>query len=192
MICVYLIENVLDGKKFVGQTKNVKYRSWRHFYLLQKQKHNNHYLQSAYNKHGRSAFTFKVLVENLPENYGDDVERGVIATLRTLDRQHGYNLSSGGRINFRISQESIEKQRQSITKTMNDPNFIHKSRGTKLSDEKKKKLSERFKGRTFTKEQRENISKGLKGKPKSAEHVKNLRAMWAEKKARKAVVAKNV
>lgn len=122
MGCIYVIENTLNGKKYVGQTGNWKKRERDHYRSLNLNKHRNSHLQAAWNKYGKQAFIFKVLVDHLPEKYLDDMERGFIATFRTMNKQYGYNKESGGNLNKRRSEESIEKNRQQKLKWFADGN----------------------------------------------------------------------
>lgn len=134
MGCIYKIENTVNGKCYVGQTGNWKKRNQYHLSYLKRNKHHNQHLQSSWNKYGESAFTFTVLVDDLPEKYMDDMERGFIATFRTIDKKYGYNKESGGNTNKKHSLESIEKNSQSKLKWYADGN-VHPMQGKKISPE---------------------------------------------------------
>jgi group I intron endonuclease len=175
MGCIYVIENTVNGKKYIGQTGNLKYRQWRHFNLLTRGKHENSHLQNAFNKYGESAFIFKILVDNLPEHYMDDMERGFIATFRTTSREHGYNLSSGGHKNKKAAPESIEKQRQSMFRLHNNPNYRNPNKGKKRSEEIREKISQFHKGKKTSPETKEKMRLASLGKPKSPEHKAKMR-----------------
>jgi group I intron endonuclease len=181
MGCIYVIENIVNGKKYVGQSVTGKKRIQAHLSTLKNNKHINTYLQRAFNKYGEAAFTFKILVDDLPERYMDDVERGLIATFRAADREHGYNLESGGHENKRLSSEtkekmsashkgkrkspeSIEKRSQSILKLRRDPNYVHPNIGKKLSAKTKEKIS--------------NSHKGKKVSPKTIENNRQAKLKW--------------
>jgi hypothetical protein len=63
---IYLIHNNISNKSYIGSAVNIYKRifgksSWSHLRSLSKGRHHNPHLQSAYNKHGVSAFTFDVL-----------------------------------------------------------------------------------------------------------------------------------
>jgi len=57
----YTIENVKNGRFYLGSTKNLKKRKADHFRLLNSGKHTNSYLQADWNKHSPEDFVFKVL-----------------------------------------------------------------------------------------------------------------------------------
>ena len=53
---VYAIENLVDGKVYIGSSVNASRRVQHHWYTLSQRKHRNPYLQHAYDKHGRAQF----------------------------------------------------------------------------------------------------------------------------------------
>ena len=53
---IYLITNVVNGKKYVGSAKDMHYRLYSHVYLLRKNKEHNVHFQSAWNKYGEDVF----------------------------------------------------------------------------------------------------------------------------------------
>lgn len=60
---IYCITNTIDGKRYIGSSKNTKQRKYKHFYYLKAGTHPNIHLQSSYNKYGKEVFHFV-------ENYG--------------------------------------------------------------------------------------------------------------------------
>lgn len=60
---IYKIINVVNNKFYVGSAVNFSRRKTRHFSELRTGKHNNRYLQAAWNKHGEAAFVFVVVEE---------------------------------------------------------------------------------------------------------------------------------
>jgi group I intron endonuclease len=66
---IYKIINVINNKFYVGSAVNLSRRKTRHFSELRTNKHNNRYLQAAWNKYGEPAFIFAVIqpVENKDE-----------------------------------------------------------------------------------------------------------------------------
>lgn len=58
---VYVIENLVNGKYYIGSSKNLGARKVSHFGDLKRKNHHCPPLQFAYNKYGRKAFKFFVL-----------------------------------------------------------------------------------------------------------------------------------
>lgn len=64
--CIYKITNKVNGKTYIGSTKNVKARWAKHKALLRHSYHHNHHLQAAWNKYGEDSFTFEIVEECIP------------------------------------------------------------------------------------------------------------------------------
>lgn len=58
---VYVIKNILNGKRYIGSSFNVKRRLKDHFFKLSKNTHHNKHLQAAWNKYGEKHFVFQIL-----------------------------------------------------------------------------------------------------------------------------------
>lgn len=56
---IYKIQNIINGKIYIGSSKNIHKRLQIHKRELIKNKHLNPKLQAAWNKHGECAFVFK-------------------------------------------------------------------------------------------------------------------------------------
>jgi len=58
---IYKITNILNGKYYVGSSKDVQGRLKSHKSMLKTNKHRNSKLQNAYNKYGADSFTFSMV-----------------------------------------------------------------------------------------------------------------------------------
>lgn len=147
---IYEIVNAVTGKRYVGSTFHLGRRFLQHRGLLRRNLHDNAYLQSAWNKYGEQAFSYRVLAI---------LERGdaVATEQRLLDRLRAdgvdlYNLApfanSGmrGRVHSDASKAAISARSRQM---WSDP-------------EKRKQQSERVKKRYEDPEWRERTSKGSK------------------------------
>lgn len=92
---IYCIENIINGKKYIGLSRNIEQRWNEHRSKLRRGKHINIYLQRAWNKYGEDAFRFYI-VEICDANILSEREEYYIAKERTLSHEFGYNLTNGG------------------------------------------------------------------------------------------------
>jgi group I intron endonuclease len=58
---VYCIKNVVNNKSYIGSSVNIEGRAYKHRSLLRNNKHENAYLQNAWNKYGEDCFHFFIL-----------------------------------------------------------------------------------------------------------------------------------
>ena len=163
VVCgVYLIRCLANGCVYVGQAKNCRVRFNQHRHHLRKNKHGNPRLQHAWNAHGEGAFEFVVLEECI---------------VCELDAREQHNLdaikSSGGAV-FNcgtvapcpnrgrklkpLSAEHKEKIRNSLF-------------GYKRSDEERKIIGERARGRVASQETREKQRAAKLDKKLKPEHA---------------------
>jgi group I intron endonuclease len=89
---LYQIIHSESGTKYVGQTTRPPIKRWReHLYSLRKNRHENRYLQYAWNKYGEKAFQFQIVKEFVSLEELNKAEIELIKNESNL-----YNLSSGG------------------------------------------------------------------------------------------------
>ena len=60
---IYKIENIINGKFYIGSSYNLSHRKSTHFYDLRNNKHRNIHLQRSFNKWGEESFGFSILEE---------------------------------------------------------------------------------------------------------------------------------
>lgn len=65
--CIYKITNRINGKVYIGSTKNVKQRWAKHKALLRHNHHPNFHIQAAWNKYGEDSFVFEIVEECVPD-----------------------------------------------------------------------------------------------------------------------------
>jgi group I intron endonuclease len=58
---IYQIKNLVNNKIYIGSTKNFLIRKQEHWHRLKSKKHENFYLQNAWNKYGEHNFVFEIL-----------------------------------------------------------------------------------------------------------------------------------
>ena len=133
---IYMIQNNIDGKMYVGQAEDIGLRWSSHLSLLQSGKHPSKYLQQAVNKYGIENFSFTVLCECEKEKL-NELEQYYIYCLETTDQRVGYNRQYGG-----TSNRPCKATRELMSKA---------HRGKKHSEETKRKIGESHRGMKYKK-----------------------------------------
>lgn len=113
---IYKIENLVNGKVYVGQTvRQFKERKKQHLSLLRRNIHDNQHLQNAWNKYGEKNFNFSIIEKCEIEDL-DKAEIFWISYYKEFVSV--YNLESGGNKNKRLSPETRRKK-SIATKALN-------------------------------------------------------------------------
>lgn len=92
---IYKITNKINGKIYIGFSKNLEKRKYYHFYLLKRNIHHNEYLQNSFNKYGPDVFEFKIIEECIPELLIEK-EDYWCKLLKTHNINNGYNIEPTG------------------------------------------------------------------------------------------------
>lgn len=90
---IYKIENIIDGKIYIGSSVNIINRKQKHFWLLKKGIHDNYHLQNSYNKFGKESFIFETL-ENCNNEDLINKENYYIHKYKSNNSEFGYNLAT--------------------------------------------------------------------------------------------------
>ncbi len=95
MYYIYKIENLINGKKYIGLTNNIVRRKSRHFTDLKYNHHDNNFLQKEYNIYGKNNFSFEII-------FSGEVDYEIISDLEKYYIKkydsflNGYNQNEGG------------------------------------------------------------------------------------------------
>ena len=158
---IYCIENLINGKKYVGKGSNVIKR-------MNDSHYNSTYLNRAIKKYGTNSF-IRYIIECCEIDELNKKEQYYIKELKTKV-PNGYNLTDGGEgsTGWVPSLETREKQSISKKGKNRSPESIKKQsnslKGHYVSPETKKKQSNSQKGRMVTQKMRNAVSKAHKGK----------------------------
>src|ERR1700722_6963177 len=108
---IYVLQNKLDNKLYVGYTSNLKRRRREHFKFGYKPLLNKH-LYNAMKKYGSDNFVFTVLEEF--DNASDAFESEIfwIDYFRSWDHDFGYNDSRGGESGSKGRKHSPETKKR--------------------------------------------------------------------------------
>lgn len=164
---IYGIENLINGKLYIGATKrNLSKRKYEHKLRLRTNKHKNSYLQNSWRKYGESEFRFFILEDGFTSLQElNDAENFWITILGTHFKNIGYNLvrDDGGSKIF--SKDTIEKISKNNAKYWKGKTLSedHKRNAVNNRDYKNGEEHSHY-GLKYNDEWRNNISKGRKGK----------------------------
>jgi len=143
---IYKIENLVNGKIYIGQSKDIQARKYTHISELKKNKHHSTHLQRSWNKYGEENFKWNT-IEQCNLDTMNEKEKMWIAYFKSDGCNYGYNLDSGGNSNKIISEETRRKISKNHADISGEKNPFY---GKKYSVETLEKIvsSEGYKNRT--------------------------------------------
>lgn len=192
---IYKIINQINGKIYIGSSKDINYRCNRHFSDLRNNCHRNRYLQRSWNKYGENNFRLEI-IEIIDKNtttsefkynlltreqyYLDTIlfaQEWITRTNNTF-RKLGYNLNpvAGSPLGFKHSQHTkdlMSAQRIGVKKSKQHAINIGLGHKDKIvSDKTREKLRLIQTGKVATIEAKENMRQAQLGR-KHDEETKN-------------------
>lgn len=173
---IYITENLVNGKKYIGQKKSTKFLNERYL-------GSGAILHKAIQKYGKENFKVTMICECNSKEELDDKEVYYIKLYDAQNNPNFYNLTRGGESGlggpkFKGHKHTEESRRlisESIKGEKNPFYGKHHTEETKahmkemakfrkpVSEETRQKLSKIRKGRKFTEEHRRKISEAQKG-----------------------------
>lgn len=149
---IYLRTNLINGKHYVGQTKDIKVRNrqWKNL----KKEYGGHAIENARKKYGTDGFSFEVLKEcpNEDMNYWEMY----YVKMYNSKKPYGYNATDGGDSTYERTDETKKK--------MSDAH-----RGKKRPAEVGAKLSAAMRGKPKSPEHIAKLSAAKRGKKRTEE-----------------------
>ena len=137
--CVYIHINKANGKVYIGLTSMQPEKRWK----KGKGYHKGTHFRSAIDLYGWDNFEHKILKNNLTIQEASYWEQYYISFYNSMDRQYGYNISSGGEYGGHIQTEETKKK-------IGKNGFHYGMKGKTHSEETKQKMSESRTGRVFS------------------------------------------
>jgi group I intron endonuclease len=187
---VYMITNIVDGKIYVGSSKDVELRFRQHQKSLKGGYHINKHLQNAWSKYGEQAFKFEV-IEYCSPDVMIELEQDLIESLECLDRKKGYNLmpaAPGNPYTEEIRKKISEANRRRRLSPESRKRISESLKGNKniLTEKNRNALRKAVVDKPLTEEHKRKISESLKGKKRSKEsrnNMKGAKRLSAQEKA---------
>lgn len=197
---IYKITNKINGKVYIGQTTRSLKTRWKEHYT---NKSNCYALHRAVQKYGKENFEIKVIDHGHSREELDNKEIFWIQFYDSMNRNKGYNLTSGGETNKVMSEETRRKMSESKKGEKNPFYGKHHTeetkkehseavRGYKHTEESRRRMSESRKGMSYSLERNLKISKSKIGHKVSQETREKLRKANLGKKQSKETIAKRV
>jgi group I intron endonuclease len=113
---IYAIRNTLDGKFYIGSAVNANARCNQHRSDLRKNKHDNSYLQKAWNKHGGDWNFQFLLIELCDKSILIEREQWWMDITQSYKRDKGYNIRTLAENNTGLKHSDESKRKLSKLK----------------------------------------------------------------------------
>src|ERR1700677_4923302 len=166
---IYIFQNKINNKIYVGQATNFTARVKQHIRNAKNGKKNHHFY-SALSKYGIDQFNYFIIEDLECKKELDEAEKFWIQYFRSWDREIGYNLTFGG--NGQIPTKETREKMSLAKLGKPNPNMQgenhplygitgkqHHRYGVPHTDEAKKKIAEANVGRDFPKGSKQHNSK---------------------------------
>lgn len=159
---VYLVTNTVNGKRYIGQTRQTLVRRWNAHAC----KNHCKYLYNAIQKYGKENFLVELICEVPTLDLANEFEIEYIERYRTMF-PNGYNILPGGDKPRLMSEE----ERIKLSERMKGNKY---RLGQSPSKETRLKLSEANTGKVLSETHRKKISEKLLGNKNGAYSLRNF------------------
>lgn len=167
---IYKITNLINGKIYIGQSKDTNQR-WRQHKLEARKQKPSMIINRAMKKYGIENFRFEVVASCLDQNAANNTETTIVSQENSL-APNGYNVSLGG-CNAPKSEEWKAKMAITMKGKNTSPETQFK-KGHNHSEEVRAKLSSSLKGRKPWNKDLPAEKQSFYGKQLTDEHKNNL------------------
>ena len=160
---IYQIINLTNMKVYVGSAVDFIKRRGEHFNKLKRNVHHNIYLQNSYNKHGEDNFIFEILEFVKDNSVLLERENYYIELTDCTNPEKGYNICPKAGNCFGVYPSEETRKKMSL-----------KSKGRPKSEETKKRMGEYQKTRIRSEEEKERARNLNVGRKFSEQAKKNM------------------
>lgn len=174
---LYSITNLINNRVYIGQTVRPKERWTQHKTYVKKNKLIQ-YIHRAMSKYGIENFIYEVIAmcRTLEDTNYTEVE--LIKQYNSRNKEFGYNLAPGGETAWNLGLPKELNPLTGIPRSEETRKKISEGSIEKImppcSEERKKKMSDKYIGRALSKEWKDKIGEGNNGKICSEETKKKL------------------
>lgn len=113
---IYAIQNKVNGKIYIGSSKNIARRLKQHYQLLTRNKHHSYKLQADWNKYGEDAFEVFVVEEILDRELLEQIEQNYLDNYKACSK--GYNVALlATRVSAKLYSEKKFSMNNTVTPT---------------------------------------------------------------------------
>lgn len=200
---IYMITNMINGKRYIGSSYNLSKRKSTHLWALRKGVHVNRHLQSAFDKHGEKVFLFTVLercatadlilreqwyLDNFKPEYNVALFAGSptkgLKTPHSLETKARISASLRGHATSAETREKISQNNGSRNPEVREKISLA-NKGRKLSPEAVEKIRAASRGRRHTPEALERMSAAQSNRSEEtrAKLSAAMKSQWARKRA---------
>lgn len=169
-IGIYMVENKVNNKKYIGSSKNLRQRKNMHFYDLKHKRQTNPIFIEEYIKYGHENFEFKIIELCNKEDLLNK-EQYYMDLYESYNTEKGYNISPSAK-NTGLAESTKIKHK---TNKIGEKNYWYKKPelnpmyGKKHSKEAREKMSKKkignknnMFGKKHSEETKRKISEGIK------------------------------
>jgi len=180
---IYIIKNTVNNKIYIGSAVNIEKRFYEHQWALKKNKHCNIHLQRAWNREEESSFSFEEYLRCKKQDLIFYEQLVIDSSIIRYGKENIYNICL-------TAYSTLGRKHSDETKKKIGLRSKGRWTGKKHTEETKRKIRlnniGKNKGKKASLEARLKMSKNRKGKKFSEEHKKHLsesiKKYWDNKK----------
>lgn len=110
---IYVIQNNINQKKYIGYSRHITKRKYKHLNGLRKNTHGNQHLQNSWNKYGEenfSTYIIEICDNSLTNSELEAIETKWVLHFNSHQREFGYNATLPGQIPLKELEDNIIKK----------------------------------------------------------------------------------